>query len=569
MHPRAYRLVFPEPKAPKAPSVLRVRPAPPPPSGPGPHDQAALAFEPRELWVAAHVPRLPLAALRLKDSSSAAAPPVVVLDAEDRNQRIIAADPRAEAEGVRPGMTLSAALAAAPHIDARPRDVSAELALMQRLAGLAAEFTPQVSIEPPDGLLLEIKPSIRLFGGLRELCRKLRAACLTDLVFAAPGLQPCFTLAPTALAALAAARAGARCFITDPAVLPARLKLLPVSVLRWTEEDNARLAAMGVLTLGELLRLPRAGFARRFGPARLADLDRLLGRRADPRARLRRRERYAGRVDLDHELEDHERILQVLRPLLDELEQFLRERQRGITALQCRFHHYRAAPTVCGLRLAAPEAGAERLLSLLRERLSTLTLPEPVRRCELRGGALTERPLASRALWSAGEHGHAPSGEMPALVEHLRARLGNAAVYGLQRVAEHRPENAWRVAEPALRPDSPGDEESARGALPATNDSIPFRRPLWLLAAPEPLEQQHGRPRRHGPLELLRGPERIERGWWDGGDITRDYYVARDAQGAQLWIYCTNECGTDPRGTNARGPGAGATRRWFLHGVFG
>ena len=518
--------------------------------------------------MAAHVPRLPLAALR--GAISGAAPrahlmdkPLAIVDGEDRNQRIIVAEPRVEAAGVHEGMTLGAALAIMPDIDARPRDPKAELALMRRLAGLAAAFTPQVSIEAPDGLLLEIKPSIRLFGGLRELCRRLRDACLADPVFALPDLKPCFTLAPTALAALAAARAGARCFITDPAVLPARLKPLPLRVLRWPEEQNLRLAAMGVHTLGELIRLPRAGFARRFGPAQLADLDRLLGRRADPRARLRRRERYQGRVDLDHELEDHERILQVLRPLLDELQQFLRERQRGITALQCRFHHYRAAPTVCALRLAAPEADAARLQSLLRERLATLSLPEPVRRCELRGGSLSERPLVSNPLWSAGEHGHASSGEMPALVEHLRARLGNAAVYGIRRVSEHRPEKAWQVSEPVLAgTETPGavvtgsEPAVVRGSEPAVW-SAPFARPLWLLPSVEPLSQQRGRPRHHGPLELLRGPERIESGWWDGEDVVRDYYVARDPHGSLLWIY-----------RQRAGEGATASQ-WFLHGVFG
>jgi protein ImuB len=546
MHPRSYKLVFPEPKVSRAPSVLRVRPVPPPPSGPGPSDQAALALEPRELWVAAHVPRLPLVALQ---AVAATAGPLVIIDADDRNQRVIAVDPRAEAAGVRPGMTLSAALTAAPAITPRPRDPAAELALMRRLAGLAAAFTPQVSIEAPDGLLLEIKPSLRLFGGLRELCRKLRSACLADPVFAAPELQPCFTLAPTALAALAAARAGARCFITDPAVLPARLKPLPLEVLRWPEEQNTRLAAMGVYTLGDLLRLPRAGFARRFGPAQLADLDRLLGRRADPRRRLVRLERYRGRIDLDHELADHERILQVLRPLLDELELFLRERQRGITALQCRFHHYRAAPTLCALRLAAPEANAERLQSLLRERLANLVLPEPVRRCELRGGKLGERPLASQPLWSAGEHGHAPAGEMPALVEHLRARLGSDAVYGLRRVSEHRPERAWQRGTDLFACDKARAADTSHA-----NKSVPFFwRPLWLLAAPERLPQQRSQPRRHGPLTILQGPERIESGWWSGDDIARDYYIARDSGGALLWLYreCTGE------------------RGWFLHGIYG
>jgi len=525
-----------------APSVLRVRPAPPPPTGPGPSGQAALALDPRELWVAAHVPQLSL--LSLPAGSSTA--PLVVLD-EARNPRIVDADARAQAAGVRIGMTLGAALAAAPHIDARPRDAARELALMQRLAGIAAAFTPQVSIEAPDGLLLEIKPSIRLFGGLKELCRQLRAACLADAAFARSGAQPHFTLAPTALAALAAARAGARCFITDPRQLPARLKLLPLRVLRWPEDANARLLAMGVRTLGDLLRLPRAGFAKRFGPALLADLDRLQGRSADPRRRLTRRERYSGRVDLDHEIENHDRILEALRPLLDELEQFLRQRQRGITALQCRFHHYRAQPTMCALRLAAPEADAARLQSLLRERLANLTFPEPVRRCELRGGALTDRPLASKPLWSAGQHGHAPANEMPALIEHLRARLGADAVYGLGRVPEHRPENAWRVAEPAA---ATVVSQAAAGASPV---SAPFHRPLWLLHAPQELDSQRGRPRLRGALELLAGPERIESGWWDGADVRRDYYVADDARGARLWVY--REC-------------LGA-RKWFLHGIFG
>jgi len=576
MHPRSYRLKFPEPapsesdnsfSGPATPSVLRVRPASPPPKGPPPGHQAALALEPRELWIAAHVPQLPVLALRMAHRGVAPATTLVIVDSEDHNQRIIDAEAGAQAAGIRIGMTLAAALAAVPSIDPRPRDVPREQELMQRLAEIAATFTPQVSIEPPDGLLLEIKPSINLFGGLRELCRRLREACRADPVLTKIRAEPHFTLAPTALAALTAARAGARCFITNPAVLPARLKPLSLATLRWPAEQNARLLAMGVRTLGELMRLPRAGFARRFGPGLLADLDRLLGRRADPRARLVRRERYRGVRDFDHEIEDHERILHALAPLLEELDRFLRVRQRGITALQCRFHHYRAPPTLCTLRLAAPETRSERFTTLLRERLATLTLPEPVRRCELRSGALTHRSEASKPLWSPGEHGHANAGEMSALVEHLRARLGVQAVQGIARVSEHRPENAWRAAEPKMGmengdiPDLPAAR--AKGDVPASGASpfasksgmSPFSipRPLWLLQAPRALESLRGRPRHEGLLELLAGPERIESGWWDGADIRRDYYVAEDPHGSRLWIY--REC------TGAK--------RWFLHGIFG
>jgi protein ImuB len=386
------------------------------------------------------------------------------------------------------------------------------------------------------------------------LCRRLRDACLAHPVFAAGECAPHFTLAPTALAALVAARAGARCFITDPNVLPARLKPLPLHVLRWPAAENARLGAMGVHTLGELMRLPRAGFARRFGPTQLADLDRLLGRRADPRKRVTSRERYRGGLDLDHEIHEHEPLLRALEPLLAELEEFLRARQRGITSLRCRFRHYRAEPTMCVLRLAQPEADAARLGSLLRERLATIALPEPVRRCELASGVLTERPIASRALWSPGEHGSAPSGEMPALVEHLRARLGAGAVYGLECVADHRPERAWRarLGTDLFVDDKGGDRSKVSPVSSSTNKPVSSR-PLWLRAQPEPLSVRRGRPHYDGPIELLAGPERIESGWWDGADLRRDYYLARTAAGARLWIY--REC------TGARA--------WFLHGFFG
>jgi protein ImuB len=135
---------------------------------------------------------------------------------------------------------------------------------------------------------------------------------------------------------------------------------------------------------------------------------------------------------------------------------------------------------------------------------------------------------------------------MPALVEHLRARLGAEAVYGIGCVAEHRPENAWRVTEPALA-------SVVSRTDTAESRDLSFRRPLWLLPAPQELDSPHGRPRRGGALELLSGPERVESGWWDGADARRDYYVACDSRGARFWIY--RECV--------------GSRKWFLHGIFG
>jgi protein ImuB len=118
-------------------------------------------------------------------------------------------------------------------------------------------------------------------------------------------------------------------------------------------------------------------------------------------------------------------------------------------------------------------------------------------------------------------------------------------------LASHRPESAW-VATDLV------SQRQARAAKPTagTSPSPPwpaFRRPVWLLPVPKRLNERDGLPRRRGALQLLGGPERIETAWWDGGDIARDYYVARDLHGVRLWIFRERA----------------APHRWFLHGVFG
>jgi protein ImuB len=53
-------------------------------------------------------------------------------------------------------------------------------------------------------------------------------------------------------------------------------------------------------------------------------------------------------------------------------------------------------------------------------------------------------------------------------------------------------------------------------------------------------------------LRLISGPERLESGWWDGGDVERDYFIACGDDGQQLWVYLDRR-----------------RRAWYLHGMFG
>jgi protein ImuB len=504
-----------------------------------PHSPLAQLHAPtRELWIGAHLPQLALEALGEARGRDISARPIAVAELQGRAQYIAAASGPAVRAGVRPGMSVAAAMALVPHLLVKPREPQRERALLERLARCAQRFTPRVSLERPDGLVLEVKGSLHLFGGAAKLGARFLADCK------ARGARPRFALAPTPLAALAAARFGKPFEVMDGARLTGALAPLPLAVLRWPPRVLERLAKVGVHTIGEALRLPRGGFARRFGRETLAALDRLLGRSPDLRASFRAPERFRIRREFMYEVEGHDVLLAVLAPLLEELAHFLEVRQCGITRLECRLAHRHAPATLCVLELAAPAAHPQRLKALLAERLAVLEWPEPVRSCELRSGKLVPRPLWSDALWQPGEHGGGSRVASTDLIECLRARLGFEAVHTLEIHASHRPEAVSRA------------QFQIEGSAAACDAALPwpaFRRPAWLLIEPAPLSEIDGLPQWSGPLRLLGEPERIETGWWEENEIARDYYHARDSSGARLWIFRER---TKPH-------------RWFLHGAFG
>jgi protein ImuB len=528
-------------RAPEAHPSLSVPPSPP---------ATVAASRSRELWLAVHLPAAMLDAVRPPATPTPVAPPpLAVVDLERNGKVIRACDEHGAGAGVHPGMSVNAALARVPSLQAIARDARRERRLLEAVARHGLRFTPRVSLEPPDEVLLEVRGSLRLFGGARALCERLRhelvaATGVTRLRFA-------ITPAPFASCWLARVHADDRpALVRSREDLASRLGALPLACTRWPERTRETLATMGVRTVGECLRLPRDGFARRFGADLLAMLDRATGRLPEPRHAFAAHEKFALRRDLEPEIDDTAQLGRVLEPMLAELCRFLRERSRGIQALEVQLRHRESPMTRVRLRLAEPVgAQPQRMIELLRERLAQLELPQPARSVRLGSGPLLELPGEACELFALDRR--ESGGQLPHLVERLRARLGSEAVHGLACVPEHRPEAAWRVAEPqeptAVRAAAVrGVAESAVAAVTCTGGGVPAR-PLWLLERPEPCDASR--------LELEDGPECIESGWWDGRDVARDYYVARDRHGARLWVF-RNRRESDPPG-------------WFVHGRFG
>lgn len=478
------------------------------------------------LWVALRFPRLALEALsRGRALLESDCVPWAVADAG----RVLACDARAEALGVRPGMGLAAACALASQLRVWPRNRAAEQEALEGIAGWMCRFTPHVSLQAPDGILAEIESSLRLFRGLAAMVERIRAGI--DQM----GFTPTLAAAPTARSAWWLASAGRETLILDRAALEMALATLPVAVACDKPDGLGLLRNIGITTIGELRNLPREGVARRFGQALLDGLEQALGGMPEPRNFFAPPLRFAAKLELPGEVTHAEGVLFAARRLLVQLEGLLAARQAGVRHFLLTLLHRDASPSVLKVGLASPGREAERLLPLLRERLSACRLVRPVEAIRIEAENFV--PLHGSTIDLFGGP-HAESEAWVRLIERLQARLGSEAVHGLCLHPEHRPERAWRALAPGER--SLHGEEGTRA------------RPLWLIEPPRRLKEERGVPHEGGPLELLAGPERIESGWWDESEIARDYFIARTPNAALLWVF-------RERGT------AGA---WYLHGMF-
>jgi len=484
------------------------------------------------LWIAVQCPRLALdRALRAHDGDA----PLAVCD----RLQVLQASDAARALGLRPGLKRATALSLAADLHIVEHDPALERDALEQVAGWLLQFTPCVSLQPPDGLLLDIGASLRLFGGRTPLVARIRRG-LADL-----GFSTQLAVAPTATAAWLLARWQDGACIEHESLLAAGLAALPIELLDAAAPHRDALAAIGVRRFADLARLPRAGLARRYGKALLGDIDAALGRQAEPRRWFEAPSRFSVRLELLAQVEHAEALLFASRRLLLQLCGWLGARQAAtrdvlIVGEHDTGRHARDATRI-ELRLAQPSRDPERLVAVLRERLGVLTLQAPVHTLQLD---------CERVVVLPGHHGElfpAAGGDtdegLARLIERLQARLGRDQVHRVLLAADHRPEVAYRIA-PIDRP------------LPQVDAPLPgMPRPLWLLDRPVPLAERGQRPWWQGPLTLLAGPERIETGWWDGHLVQRDYFVAEGETSGWVWIYRTRTAGGDSG--------------WFLQGVFG
>ncbi|WP_060481985.1 DNA polymerase Y family protein [Pseudomonas sp. NBRC 111119] len=455
------------------------------------------------LWACIVFPQLALdSILRERDDPDT---PLVLLGGPAQRRVLQAVNPAAAALGLRAGQTLTAARALAEAFTCLEVDAKRIDALQHLLAAWAYRFSAQVSLHYPRALLLEVGSSLKLFGPWPAFQARLREE-LAEL-----GLRQRIVLASNPVAARILANAHDGLAVSDADATRMALLSMPVQRLGLPADAAEAFARMGLKQLGQVLALPRSTLARRFPAQVQLHLDQLLGLRSLGLDFYQPPDRFETRLELNFDVASHQALLFPLRRMLNDLAAFLAGRDCGVQRFRVYLEHAQGADTQLDVGLLAAERDAGMLLELARGRLEPLRLPAPVRNLRLVADDLPPFVPQHQALFDPRAQQLQPWEQ---LRERLRARLGDEAVKGLLAAADHRPEHAWQAV-----------EQGALGNMPVA----PGSRPGWLLATPTLLD---------GLAYQVQGQaERIESGWWDGGDVRRDYYRIETREGLRGWAY--------------------------------
>lgn len=509
-----------------------------------------------------HLPRFPVQRRVLEEPALAGQPLALVHEAKGA-LRVAFASGAAQREGIRPGMTLTAARALLPALRDGLVEAMVEAQALSSLAEGFLRLSPAFMPSAPDGLWLDASAA-SLFGGEMGLVERVEAQAR------AAGYRARVALASELFTARALARfgAGARAPQASPwrggvCIAPGAsrgaLAELPLQALEDAPDVVASLRALGLSTLGELGALAPTQVISRLGAQ---------GLRAQRLARGQDEARLLPAVlpevveevrTLEAPAESLEPLLFALKTSLDRLSARLRGRQRAAMRLTLTLVLEPAGPYPVPLALARPTTDPKLLLDLVRHRLESVRLEAPVatliitvdESCDDRGqqGVLGDAPAGDAALET--------------VLARLATALGPEALGSPVLADDHRPEAA-HVPGPFRPPKrEPGMFAEARHARspPHPPPDWQLERPVRLLAGEGALLDVEmdalgalrsarvlGKRRR---VLAIAGPERLGGQWWSEAPFQRDYYRVHFEGLGPAWVYRRAEEG-----------------RFYLHGLF-
>ena len=437
--------------------------------------------------------------------------------------RLVCLNKHARRIGLRSGITLATARAAAPDLITMAEEPMRDEALLRALQRwVLQKFTPWSSCEGPDSLLLNITGCAHLFDGEEAMAETIRQELADKQIEARIGI------ADTKGAAKAAAHFGRNndC-IVSAGKTKETLCRFPIDALFVEDKTLFELKRLGIKRLGDLYPLKSADLARRFGFGLLRTYEKLLGSAADPVTPATAQPSFSARMSFPDPIGLVDDVAEALNRLTAQVCKRLCDHAFGVRELRLSIYRADKEERHLDIGLARPTQDATPIIRQFALKIDKLDAGCGIDMMRLAATkAEPFKPIQKRFADAEKQS------ELDELLSTLGNHLGFDRVLRWEPVASHLPRRSFRFIEAVQRTDP-----SQWQANPA--------RPLMIYEGERVSVLHPGRPpksfewrRRTYTTASAKGPERIGHEWWKGkeSDSVRDYWRIDSEEGLRIWL---------------------------------
>jgi len=478
-----------------------------------------------EIWMYIKFPKLSLEAITMNYSKDFTNKPLVVIDTHKNKRKIIAYNNLSKDYGIDKTISLSTALAICPNLIIKERNSSQEKKLLNNLAIIGYQFTADITIEN-HALCLEISKSKRLFRGYNNLLCLIHEKISLHKIFAING----FGINPLIAKILCKNKFQKNL----PNLNNVYKELNKIPAIKITDNLNTRkiFSQLGIQSIKDLIDIPISLLSERFNSDLISNLEILLNKKQQILCKFKPSKTFHDEIQYINGLTNKESLIFPMKSLLKSLNEYL-------IAIHCRcsqiiweFTTPLNVNITMKIKLSRSKNDWSELLNLSRIKLDNINLPKVVEKVSLYCADLIEDKKINNEIFNDNKNKSQYKGN---LVDSIVAKVGEKALFTLLTKNEHIPKKAGSITKFDMK----------QFFEQQTTENT---RPLWLLKTPNPIKFLNGKLYFKSPITILSGPERINDNWWENNQQL-DYYIARDEEGTNYWIYKSGV-------------------KWFIHGIF-
>ncbi len=471
--------------------------------------------------------------------------PFVLAFPDHGRMRINEVSASAKAKGIQAGMVVADAGIIFPDIKVFDDKPGLSEKLIKKLCLWCIRYTPIVTVDPPNGIILDISGCAHLWGSeevyLKEITNKLKGL----------GYHIRAAMADTIGTAWAVCRYGKVKSIIQPGEQVEALQSLPPAALRLETDILERLQKLGLYQISSFMNMQHSALRRRFGQKLLLRLDQALGNEDEFIEPLIPVEPYSERLPCLEPIYTRTGIEIALERLLEILCKRLQQEGKGLRVASFRGYRIDNKIEQININTNHPSNTISHLFKLFELKIATIEPAAGIELFILDASKVEDIHPSQETFWTANSS--LESKEVSELLDRLESKLGSNIIHRYLPDEHHLPERSIKLS-------------NSLKEKRTTTWPMHKLRPIQLLNEPQRIEVTAPIPdyppmnfRYKGKLHKVvksDACERIESEWWLGGGLHRDYYIVEDEEGKRYWLFRLGnyEANKNPS--------------WFIHGFF-